>query len=292
MPMDEDAVASLRELGLSLYEARLTVGLLAHGPQNGNELSRTSGVPSSKVYATLDRLAAAGIVQQRRRGNSSEYASVPAAELVARLRAKYARPLERLERVLPTLGEARPADDVLRIVGAETIVDHARALAGRARAELYVSVWDETIDALRDALVAAEERGVRVFAMVYGEAELAVGLVLHHSYRETVASRIGGRMLTLVADGREALVAHVPERGEASGVVTASPVLCLIAEEYLRHDLILQKAKTMTGFAEWDAWLHADGDVRAIMLGRTGRESPIAPRLEVPAAAIDTALPR
>ena len=33
----------------------------------------------------------------------------------------------------------------------------------------------------------------------------------------------------------------------------------------------------MTGYDEWDEWLHADEDVRALTLGRTGRESPIEP---------------
>jgi hypothetical protein len=82
-------------------------------------------------------------------------------------------------------------------------------------------------------------------------------------------------MLTIVGDGNRALLAHFPDNDEASGVVTHNPVLCLVAEEYLRHDLLLQKAKTMTGYDKWDDWLHADSDVRDITLGRSGRESPI-----------------
>ena len=59
MPESLDRIVeSLQELGLSLYETRLYLGLLTGGQQNGNELSRTSGVPSSKVYAMLERLAA------------------------------------------------------------------------------------------------------------------------------------------------------------------------------------------------------------------------------------------
>ena len=139
------------------------------------------------------------------------------------------------------------------------------------------SGWDESIGKIRDDLVAADVRGVRVFAMIYGELDLPVGSWLRHSYQGTVASRIAGHMLTLVADGRNALIAHFPDNGKASAIHTENPVLCLVAEEYLRHDLILQHAKTMTGYEEWDRWLHADKDVRALTLGRTGRESPIQP---------------
>jgi len=73
-------------------------------------------------------------------------------------------------------------------------------------------------------------------------------------------------MLTVVADGVEALIAHVPDSGPASGVRTQNPVVVLVAEEYLVHDLTLQKAKTMTGYDEWDKWLRREaavGEARA-----------------------------
>lgn len=276
--MDSEAITSLQELGLSLYEARLYVGLLIHGAQNGNELSRTAGVPSSKVYSTLDKLVAAGIVQNSRRGSSAEYTCVPPDRLLRSLRTKYVRPLEYLETELPTLAGSHTATDILRVLGEKTILQQACSLIDGAESELFVSLWDENVDALRAALETASDRGVRVSTMIYGDSELNVGLCLSHSYRETVATRIGGHMLTVAADGRAALIAHIPKRGEASGLVTENPVLCLVAEEYLRHDVILQRAKALTGYDEWDRWLQADEEARSVILGRTGHESPIEPR--------------
>jgi sugar-specific transcriptional regulator TrmB len=275
--MRADAVESLQELGFSLYEARLYLGLLAHGPQNGNELSRTSGVPSSKVYSTCDKLAAAGVVEHSRQGGTQKYVCIPPEELLKRYREKYMRPLEHLGEVLPELATAQPVPDVLQIANTEAIFDHARGIIDSASSELYLSFWSESLDQFHDSLVAADARGVRVFTMIYGDTRLDIGTELHHSYRDTVATRIGGHMLTLVADGEEALIAHMPARGEPTAVHTRNPVLCLVAEEYLRHDLILQKAKTMTGFDEWDRWLQGDEAVRSVMLGRTGHESSIEP---------------
>lgn len=272
--MSRDPVDSLQELGLSLYEARLYLGLLTYGPQNGNELSRTSGVPSSKVYSTLDKLAGAGIVEHIRRGNTQEYVCIPAAELLKRYREKYARPLEHLEAALPKLATQQPDPDVLQISGSESVLEHACAILDRASTEVFISLWAENLERLRPALAAADDRGVGLFTMIYGNGELDVGTHLHHSYRDTIAKRIGGHMLTIVADGAEALIAHMPEVGGSMAVHTRNPVLCLLAEEYLRHDLILQKAKTMTGFEEWDRWLQADATVRSVMVGRAGEETP------------------
>jgi sugar-specific transcriptional regulator TrmB len=227
----------------------------------------------------LERLAAAGIVAVSRRGSTVEYVGVPPQDLVHKLREKYRKPLEYLEVTLPTIVSSEPEPDILQIASLDAVITNARALLRGAQTEIYVSVWDEDIAVLEEDLAGADERGVRIFAMLYGRGSIDVGSWQRHSYLETVASRIGGRLLTLVADGSDALIAHMPKGGEPSAVRTRNPVLCLVAEEYLRHDLILQKAKTMTGFDEWDRWLHADEDVRALTLGRTGRESPIEPEV-------------
>src|SRR3954453_18014222 len=98
MALMENAVLdALRQLGLSLYEARLYLGLLRHGPQNGNELSRASGVPSSKVYSTLEKLMAQGIVHSIRRASANEFVCIAPDELVERLRKQYNDPLDYLE---------------------------------------------------------------------------------------------------------------------------------------------------------------------------------------------------
>jgi hypothetical protein len=125
---------------------------------------------------------------------------------------------------------------------------------------------------LKDSLETADGRGIRIFSMLYGDdAVLEVGSVLVHSYQNIVAERIEGRMLTLVADGKEAVIAHVPREGNPAGIRTKNPVLCLVAEEYLRHDLVLQRAKGIVGYDNWDQWWHADADLRAVYLGRTLR---------------------
>jgi HTH-type transcriptional regulator, sugar sensing transcriptional regulator len=273
----EQIVDSLHQLGFSVYEARLYLGLLTGGPQNGNELSRTSGVPSSKVYAMLERLAAEGLVARSQRKNTVEYVCVPPHDLLYKLRERYSKPLAYLEETLPTLEVATPDPDILQLQGIEAIIDNARAIVRAARHELYLSIWEEFAELFVSDLEDADARGVRIAGMLYGGDTPSVGWWQLHSYRETVASRIGGRMLTLVGDGGDALIAHVPDRGEASAVRTTSPVLTLVAEEYLIHDLTLQKAKTMTGYAEWDKQLRSDEELKKLTLGRTGRLSPIEP---------------
>lgn len=266
--MEDDIVARLRILGMSLYEAKVYVGLLQHGPQNGNELAKSAGLPSSKVYSTLEKLALLGIVHTVRWDSSTRYVCIAPDELIKRFRAQFSEPLDYLEQSLPSLGAFVPSTEVLTVSGLDAILENSRYIVNRAQNEVFVSVWAEDLDDLRDALVQADTRGVNVFAMLYGEdSTLEVGSWLHHGYGEIVSERLQGRMLTVAADHEEALIAHIPRRGEATGVRTRNPVPTLVAQEYLHHDLVLRRAQISIGFDQWDAWWQADPDLRALFLG-------------------------
>ena len=239
-------------------------------------MSKSASLPSSKVYATLERLAAKGIVHTVRHGNSTSYVCITPDELMHRLREEYVEPLDYLDRALPPLAVFEPAPEVVTVVGNEAILENARFIVADAEREIYVSIWPDDLGEIEPALGAAHDRGIRIFGMLYGDEPPLAGSWYSHSYRQIVTDRIKGRMLTLVADGEEALVAHIPRRGAASAVRTRNPVLALITREYLHHDIVLQRAQVAIGLDEWDRWWQGDPDLRTIILsGRTasGRRS-------------------
>jgi sugar-specific transcriptional regulator TrmB len=271
--MDEGVLDRLRILGMSLYEARIYIGLLRHGPQNGNEVSKSAGIPSSKVYSTLERLASKGIVHSVRTGSGTQYVCVSPQELVRRFRDEFEEPMDYLEGTLPGLAAFEPASEVLTVAGLDAIRENSRFIVAAAVREIYISVWAEELEHLSEALLAAQDRDVRIFGMLYGgDGAPPMGSWLVHSYQQIVADRIGGRMLTVVADREEALIANIPRRGEASAVRTRNPVLALVAQEYLHHDIVLQRAQLNIGFDEWDRWWQADPDLRTIILASQPEE--------------------
>lgn len=267
--MKDRITTRLRKVGFSLYEARVYLALVQEGSQNGNEVAKCAAVPSSKVYAALDKLAAAGYVQSSRRGSSRLWAALPPEELVARLRKTYNEPLDFLAEELPKVRASEPSEPFLTVAGVSAMYDAATALIDAATAEIHISCWEEDLEALRDSLTAAHERGVLVFGMLYGDAEPPPGSWLHHHYEDIVGSRVAGRLLALVADDREALIARMPDVGEANAVRSRNPVMTLIVKEYLHHDSVLQRAQLKIGFDEWDRWWKADPEARAEILGHT-----------------------
>src|ERR1700680_4854460 len=166
-PPDDRVIESLQELGFSLYEARLYLGLLRRGRQNGNELSRTSGVPSSKVYAMLERLSDAGIVAHTRSGTTVEYVCVPPQDLLHKLREKYMTPLDYLDVTLPTMVTGKPEPDIITVSSLDAIIDHTRAVVRSSSDQIYASMWAENLDALLQDFADADARNVRTFGMLY-----------------------------------------------------------------------------------------------------------------------------
>src|SRR5205823_2896108 len=118
---DEPLVGRLQALGFSNYEARVYLGLLRHGPQNGNEVSKSAGLPSSKVYSTLERLAAKGIVHSVRRSATTQHVCIPPEELLHRLREEFSEPLDYLETALPAVAAFERAAEVLTVMGLDAI---------------------------------------------------------------------------------------------------------------------------------------------------------------------------
>ena len=267
-PSTDAVVDQLRALGLSLYEARIYVGLLRVGAQNGNELSKTSGVPSSKVYSTVEKLIGLGIVHSITRGSTTRFVCIEPVELVARLRKQYNEPIDFLESALPAMARFEPTELFLNVAGLGAIREACRSIVDTATDSVNISVWGEDLRVLHHSFDSAVARGVRVWGMLYSDdAEMPGGTWLRHSYEEIVGSRVGGRLIVLVADSAEALIARIPHHGEASAVRSRSPVLTLIVQEYLHHDIVLQRAQINIGFEEWDRWWTANPDLRSLILG-------------------------
>lgn len=265
---DDELVSALRISGLSLYEARIYIGLLRHGAQNGNELSRSAKVPSSKVYAVLRKLSDEAIVHSIHGNGGTRFSAIAPTELIQRLRRRFNDPLDLLETALPQLAPHVGTTEVFTLSNRHALFSSCLALAEAAEREVYTSVWASELPYLVDALVAADARGAQVYGMLYADDDTPSppGSWLRHGYQEVVETRVRGRMLTLVADREEVVVAHLPADADVVvGVRTRSAALVLLALEYLHHDRVLQAAQQKVGFEEWDRWWQADADLREII---------------------------
>lgn len=173
-------MASLRDLGLSEYEAGVYRALLATGPATAKELSRRSDVPMGRIYDVLNGLVAADLVRSQESSRPKKYAPVEPDTALSRLleerRATLEAELDRYEEVATELADrleaSEPDDGQFHTVaiGPDETVDLLveRLSAATNRIDMVVATLSpqfdlgEVGDRVADELEAAVERGVDV----------------------------------------------------------------------------------------------------------------------------------
>lgn len=142
-------MASLRDLGLSEYEARAYRALLKTGPTTAKELSRVSDVPMGRIYDVLNSIETYNLVRSQSASRPKKYVAVEPGTALDRLLEDKKRELQE------------------KATQYEDIVDD---LVGELETSEPVeeTFWtaavgpDETVDLLVERMAAADKRIVMV----------------------------------------------------------------------------------------------------------------------------------
>jgi sugar-specific transcriptional regulator TrmB len=228
-----ELVQQLQALGFSQYEARAYCALLQKSPANGHEVAKLAGIPTSKVYETLERLKhkGAALVQ---RSEPTLWAPVPHRELVGRLRSDMEATCSAVEQGLAQLGVEQDMALTWSLSGHGHVVDSMRRAIGRARERLTGALPARELAELGASLAAAVERGVSVDLVTDDGAAIDLpdgdGIRLR---RRSDGEPDQGRLVVVVGDGTETVLADLG-RDRPEGMWTHHPAVALLAGEHLR----------------------------------------------------------
>ncbi|OLB74275.1 MAG: hypothetical protein AUI14_24095 [Actinobacteria bacterium 13_2_20CM_2_71_6] len=212
MTVDE-TVESLSELGFSPYEARIYVALLQKSPMNGHEIGKHSGVPTSKVYETLERLRGKGAVRVYE-SDPVRYAPTPYRDLLSTFSDRMERTITKVSRSLATVAMDTDANLTWSITGAGNVVESLRNAVRNAKTRIRAVLDPPTADELAADLHAARERGVHVDVAPPLPGE-------------------DGRLCVVVGDDTETVVGTLGAGRAASGVWTHHAAVSLLARQHV-----------------------------------------------------------
>ena len=245
--MNSDPVDKLVEIGFSEYEAKAYVALLRESPVTGYQLSKTSGVPRSMIYEVLGKLTARGAAMKLRKGNSTQYAPVPADEFLDQLRREHEELTASLKDDLSTLASPTDLEYVWNIEGHDNIMAKAIEMIEQARSRVYLALVPSVCHELRPALESACERGVSARLYTTSEVEVKGCRVVVAYVAEEILGQARGLGLILVIDGEEVLIGEWLTATQARASWTSSRLLVFIAEHHLRTDLYLPEILSLLG---------------------------------------------
>jgi sugar-specific transcriptional regulator TrmB len=231
MPALDELIQHLQALGFSQYEARAYCALLQKSPANGHEVARQAGIPTSKIYETLERLAQKGAVLVQR-SEPTLWAPVPHRELVATLRNKAESTFAAVEQGLAQLGQEQDTRLTWSLAGHGHVVDSMRRAIGRAQQRLAVAIPAAELAELAASLRAAAERGVALDLVVGGTTAVDVPERANVRVARYPESQDGNHVAIVVGDGEETVIADLGQ-DRPQGMWTHHPAVALLAESHI-----------------------------------------------------------
>lgn len=237
--MNQQTVNALEKLGFSSYEARVYIGLLKSNPVTGYQLSKLSGVPRSRIYETLDRLTARGYAVALQ-SDPMEFKPLAVKELLVQLQEQFDGALSTLDQELSQISTNQENESTWNLRGRDAILQRARAMITRAQESVYVVGWGETLVNIKPVLVETFQRGVRLVVISCGDFEMSCGQHYRHAFEAELVSQCD-TTINLVVDGMEVLIGSTQPVDTCEAAWSHNQALIQITEEYIRHEVYLQK---------------------------------------------------
>ncbi len=209
-------------------------------PLTGYQLSKLSGVPRSRIYETLERLAARGYAVALQ-AEPTRYSPLSVPELLAQLREDFDSSLSALDSELTQLPDTQLAENIWNLRGREDILRRAQSMITKAQQSVYIVGWGEPLRALQRELEAASTRRIRVVLITCGEYKLAMAKHYHHAFEKELVQEKCENSLNVVVDSAEVLIGKTSPAETCQAAWSRSAALVFITEEYIRHEVYIHK---------------------------------------------------
>lgn len=146
MPDHPEAVNALKRLGLTEYDAKCLVALTRLPQGTAREISRMAEIPRSRVYDSIDRLEAKGLVEAQD-SEPKVFRAVPIDTAIRILEREYESYIDTVEDSLrdvePTYKEVERG--VWALEGHDRVNERTREMVDRADEEIVLFLFEESL---------------------------------------------------------------------------------------------------------------------------------------------------
>ncbi len=240
----EKAWKLLQELGLSEYEAKAYVALVASNPAGAYAVAQSAGLPTSKIYQIMDKLQRRGMVARlaRRESRATLYQPVSTQRFARDITDHYSRVGLAVSMALKEIEQAPEDQLIWNLEGWEQTRARALSVVNEAENYLLVSGWPDEVMQIDKEVRASHARGCKVAVVHYGDPAGSWPFQVYTHRQERIVERQHhGRTLCLTADMRCALIANFAADGLAGGGFSTHQSFVQVVEDFIRHDIYFLK---------------------------------------------------
>jgi sugar-specific transcriptional regulator TrmB len=229
------------EAGFTDYESRAYVGLLNKNPVTAYECAKSSGIPTSKIYEVLTKMAEKEIVLETEDNGKKKYIPIRPEDLVSTLRGRIDTSLVTLKEALSKMSTVENISYIWNLNNYSRFIEKARVLIGNAKNTILVSTWKDELHEIADSLLLREKKKVKIAIVHFGKPDITIGQVFPHPIEDTIYTEKGGRGFTLVSDSSEVIMGTIFADGSIEGAWSRNRGFVTIAEDYVKHDIYIMK---------------------------------------------------
>lgn len=191
---------TLSKFGLSEYESRAYVALVALGPSSVNLVAEIARIPRTSAYKVMKGLEAKGFVEEKH-GRPRGFIPAEPAEVGGRLASEVDETFSKIAKVKDVLSEKGVPQLVYTIMGKDRVLDKISEMLERSESSFVISSpsMAEIRSPLGKSFAGALSRGVQVTVITspFVKAPKGVRVIRRKSLIAT----------DVISDGRTALIA-------------------------------------------------------------------------------------
>jgi sugar-specific transcriptional regulator TrmB len=167
------------------------------------------------------------------------YTPFPPNEIIMRLRGKYLQTFDELGKGLNEVYQSDATDNqyIWNVNGRAEILRRIIQIINEAHSTIYLSIWDEEVTDLKNALRKAHARNVKMTIVHYGTKWLHFGQEYRHGREHQIRQQRGARRIALEVDDKKVILAHFLENNDSHALWTNNKGFVLLAKDYIIHDI-------------------------------------------------------
>ena len=243
----EALLNDFKQLGFTIYEAKVYMQLLTESPATAYEIAKASGVPRPNTYNALESLTKRGAVQPISE-NPARFVASPPHRHLGNLGRQNMAICDRLTDELARLKV--PEDDpyVWNVQGEQAIDRKINALIRESRVSLRIKAADDVLRNYSEELRSAAERGVEILIILFGTdpEEFRFTRTCRVYLHEGNGVRIGSadNLFTLTIDHNQAVTATTDKM---TAFYTRNNAVVQMADSLIRHDYYMAEIHARFG---------------------------------------------
>ncbi len=236
-----DLVEKLKEIGFNSYEAKVYIALLKKYPATGYEVSKLANIPQARTYDTLKVLEQKNVVAASNTKPIS-YTPIKPKQILSSYQKRMSSTLNYLEKHLPEVKD-NYNDPIITISGTREIHNKIIDVIQNAKKEIYLEIWSQDYKYFEQELLNAYNRNVEIRIVGYDNFQTRFGQVFEHAFAKDIEISLGGRMVIIAADEKEAVVGKISslknDNFDINIIYTQNKGIVFIIKEFIVHDMYL-----------------------------------------------------